>query len=832
MHPESRQLFVDGQPAVLGARAFDVLHALMERRDRLVTKNELLDLVWPGLVVEENNLQVQISTIRKLLGPQVVTTIPGRGYRFTAVRDDEPPRATTFPSGPASALSAAPEARLTNLPEELPPLYGRDEDLSAVRALIEAHKLVTIVGAGGIGKTRLAQAAVHALADRYADGVWFVDLAPVSDPALTASTVARTLNLRLGADPQADALADLLRTGEMLIVFDNCEHLLDAVAGLATALRRVAPRIRLLTTSQEPLKLPDEQMYRLGTLALPSEVSVESARQAGAVALFTARVQTLDPYFELCADNVGHVIDICRRLDGIALAIELAAARVPLLGVEGLRARLDERFRILTAGARFAPRRHQTLRAALEWSYALLSAAEMAVFRRLGVFVGSFGLDAAQQVGADNAIDPWVVLEILGNLVDKSLVVADVRGEPRYRLLETGRAFGLEQLAAAGETEGAVHAHALALLTTFERSRQERWATSMQVRLERYLPDLDNLRAALAWAAGPQGDADVLVALAGAACWIWQYGLLQAEGQRWCERVIARLGLATPPQLAARLYLDYAEMSDNQSLAAEKAEIAALRAISLYRDLGDRQGLYLALARHSQVHARKGDIGVAEAALQQAAELHDATWPLALRQPMLSARALILSAQGRLSEARAAWEERLRLEQEMGDTRLMVISLNNLIDAIFAQGDVAEAIVRGRELVTMVRNERFSGYESFALGNLCAAYTGAGQLDDALRVARESAPLLRQQGAIFRFFDHYAMLAFKRGHIAASALTLGCAETRIAQSGYRRGPNEQRVRDTLMRSLQEALGAAELTRTLQEGAGLTDDAATALALAD
>jgi predicted ATPase/DNA-binding winged helix-turn-helix (wHTH) protein len=830
--PESRQLLVDGQPASLGARAFDVLHALMERRDRLVTKAELLDLVWPGLVVEENNLQVQISTLRKLLGSQVVATIPGRGYRFTAVADHEPPAAAPPPSGAAVALSADVGARRTNLPDELPPLYGRDDDLPAVRALIESHKLVTIVGAGGIGKTRLAEAAVHVLPERFADGVWFIDFAPVSDPALAASTVASTLNLRLGAEPRADAVADLLRTREMLIVFDNCEHLLDAVAAIAVALRQVAPRIRLLTTSQEPLKLPDEQMYRLDTLALPSDASVESATHAGAVALFVARVQTQDPHFELRDDNVGQVIDICRRLDGIALAIELAAARVPLLGVAGVCARLDERFRFLTAGARFAPRRHQTLRAALEWSCSMLTADESAVFRRLGAFVGGFGLDAAQRVGADDAIDPWAVLEILGNLVDKSLVVADARGEPRYRLLETGRAFALEQLAAAGETEGAVRNHALAMLETFEQSRQERWTTPTQVRLERYLPDLDNLRAALAWATGPQGDPDVLVALAGAACWLWLSGALQAEGLRWCEQVIARIGPATPPQLAARLYLDYAEMSHNQSLSARDAHAATLRATELYRDLGDRQGLYLALARQAVVLARKGEVAAAEIALQQAAELHDAGWPKAVRQPMLSARAFILSANGPPSEVRAAWEERLRLEQDIGDTRLMVMSLSNLVDSILAEGDVEQAIVRGRELVTLVRNERFSGYESFALGNLSAAYTAAGQLDEALRVARESVPPLRQQGAIGGFFDHFAMLAFKRGHVAAAALTLGCAEARYAQSGYQRGPNEQKVRDALRQSLQEALGPAELGRAMQEGAGLSDDAVTALALQD
>ena len=340
LNPATRQLLVDKQSALVGARAFDVLLALIERRDRVVTKNELLDLVWPGLVVEENNLQVQVSALRKALGPQAVSTIPGRGYRFVAALENDPAPAQSHPSESVT-LSATAGAKLTNLPEELPLLYGRDEDLAAVRSLIDAHKLVTIVGAGGIGKTRLARATVHSLRDRYVDGVWFVDLAPVSDPALTASTVASTLNLRLGADSRPDEIADMLRTNAMLIVLDNCEHLLEAVAELATTLRRVAPQVQLLATSQMPLKVPAEQMYRLGTLAVPVEASAAIARQAGAVALFTARLQAVDSRFELNDENVGDVIDICRRLDGIALAIELAAARVPLLGVAGLRGRLD-----------------------------------------------------------------------------------------------------------------------------------------------------------------------------------------------------------------------------------------------------------------------------------------------------------------------------------------------------------------------------------------------------------------------------------------------------------------------------------------------------------
>jgi len=280
------------------------------------------------------------------------------------------------------------------------------------------------------------------------------------------------------------------------------------------AMYRYAPQVRVLTTSQEPLKLADEQVYRLGTLALPDKLTVQGAEHFGAVALFVARAKAALPQFALTDANVATVIEICRRLDGIPLAIELAAARVPLLGVEGLCVRLNDRFRVLTAGARLALRRHQTLRAALEWSYGLLDAGEQAVFRRLGVFAGSFDLDSAQRVVASNGIDQWAALDALGALVDKSLVVAETGTEPRYRLLETGRAFALEQLAAAGETSAAVDRHARAMLALFECSHEKRWTMSTQKALECYLADVDNLRAALDWAASPEGSDELLIALA------------------------------------------------------------------------------------------------------------------------------------------------------------------------------------------------------------------------------------------------------------------------------------------------------------------------------
>ena len=342
MRPRERQLLVEGRAAGVGARAFDVLLALVERRDRLVTKSELLDLVWPGLVVEENNVQVQISTLRKLLGPQAIATIPGRGYQFTAVLDGDAAHSTV--AGPQSSMAAAshsraPTVRRTNLPTELPILYGRDDELRALRSLLPEHRLVTIVGAGGIGKSRLAQAIAHASVQQWPHGVWTVELAGLSEPTRLPNAVAGALGFEIiRARPRRSKSwlpASLPRT--TLLVLDNCEHLLDAIVGLVEAVLRAAPGVTLLATSQEPLRMPGEQQFRVGPLAVPQETEARGAREFGAVALLEARVRAVDPGFALNEENAKLAIEICRRLDGLPLAIELAAARVPALGLRGVR---------------------------------------------------------------------------------------------------------------------------------------------------------------------------------------------------------------------------------------------------------------------------------------------------------------------------------------------------------------------------------------------------------------------------------------------------------------------------------------------------------------
>jgi DNA-binding winged helix-turn-helix (wHTH) protein/tetratricopeptide (TPR) repeat protein len=407
VYPAQRRLVVGGADASVGARAFDVLLALIERSDRAVGVNELLEVVWPGLVVEENNLRVQIAGLRKLIGPGAITTIPGRGYRFTATPTSAPPEGRSA-AAPASTAAAAPSPAAqapTPAPADVAPagplqwLVGRDQQLKA------------LVGAGGMGKTALARALVQHMRDAHADGVRMIELAALVDSSLVTQTAAEALGVPGNMGSQVQRLTAAIAAKRMLVVLDNCEQVIDGVAALAEAIHAAAPGVRLLATSQVPLKLAHEHVIRLGALALPDTDQLSAARGAGAVALFAARAAAADGRFALDERNIGAVIDICRRLDGIPLAIELAAARVALLGVQGVRTRLGERFRLLTKGSRLAPARQQTLRAALEWSHGLLSAEEQTVFRRLGVFRGSFGLSAVQRLVTDAALDEWAALD-------------------------------------------------------------------------------------------------------------------------------------------------------------------------------------------------------------------------------------------------------------------------------------------------------------------------------------------------------------------------------------------------------------------------------------
>ena len=846
----ARQLLVDGQPARLGARAFDVLMTLVERRDVVVSKNELLDTVWPGLVVEENNLQVQVSTLRKLLGPQTIVTIPGRGYRFSAPQTDtvadghnQGARAAVATASPKPVIAAASG----NLPATLPPLFGRDDEMAALATMLQwqqstpPERLITITGTGGLGKTRLAQAAALAASkDRtnYPDGVWLVELAPVSDRQLLLGSLARALGIALDAEASADDLAARIADRRMLIVLDNCEHLIAQVAAVALTLLRAAPKLTLLATSQESLKLADERVLRLGTLSLPVAAPLNSATDAvtanhsyGALTLFAARAREAMPQFTLNDDNRAAIIEICRRLDGIPLAIEFAAARLPLLGIEGLRLRLDDRFLLLTSGSRLAPKRQQTLRATLAWSHSLLSADEQKVFRRLGIFAGSFGLEAAQLVGASEDFDAWTVLDQLGALVDKSLVFSEHDSTPRYRLLESARAFARERLQAAEEWSATACRHFDAMLKQFDAAYAALWTVDSNALLVATLPDIDNLRAALKWAAGEVGNSVQLAALVGASGWLWKPADLSSEGEGWFDIAVSRIpvGLTTdmPPAVEARLLLGYANHA--HQAAADKEMPALQRAAALYRAIDDRRGLYEALVTLAQKQVWARDLRSAEQSIAEADALFDPAWPPTMREGHLAARTYLFEVTDRPADGQPLMEELVALMRASGDERKLDFALMQLAENLFIQGKAAEAIAVRREIVQRIGGRRVN-YAGSNLGNLCAALVFNDELEAALHAAREAIAPLQRAGSLPTYADHFALLAFKLGRHAAAARLHGRADANFAASGFEREESELRAARMTIGGLRLALGSDELERLLIEGAAMTDEATIRLAL--
>jgi len=819
-----RQLLIDGKPAVLGARAFDVLQALVERRDRVVSKAELFEAAWPGLVVEENNLQVQVSALRKLLGPQSIATIPGRGYRFVAAPADAAPTS----SAPAPAGAPLPTAdsptsvgpRDTNLPAALGPLLGRGDDLALLDALVESHRCVTVVGAGGIGKSRLAQAAAHAGIGRWPDGVWMVELAGLNDPALLPHAIAQPLGVNVpDGDAGLIALIDALASRRMLLVIDNCEHLLDPVSAFVDRVLKAAPAVHVLATSQEPLRLEVEQQYRIEPLAVPRDALVTGAREFGALALFEACVRSVAPRYELGPQDLPLAIEICRHLDGLPLAIELAAARVPLLGLRAVHDLLRERFRLLTGGARTALRRHQTLRAALAWSHDLLNPAQRAVFRRLGVFSGGFTMELAQAVCTDEEQDRWTVLEHLAALVEKSLVVTDAGDALRYRLLESARAFALEQLAAAGETAALLRRHATAMLAFLRRADDGNMDSTLNTGeyAALVLPELDNLRSGYAWAADDNGDRAIAIGLAAHAGPLIDFSM---EFSEWLLAQRPHLqGHVVDEVTAARFWRAMAAANMQGVLSFAELLDAAERATDSYRALRRPRRLFSALRLLAIWRRSQGDFAGAQAALDEAAALIEPGWPAEFRIVVLRFRAWDSRRAGRLEAAMAMYREAIRLAREAGDWRLEVIERANVSDLRWEMGQNAEAVRELDELLEELSRRPASDFELVeTMSTRMWILSESGRVDDAARAARAALPVMRRMPR-FRL-EGCAHMLWRLGRPPAAARVLGAlaAEQRAGRA-WGLG-NEQRMVRAVQAGLESLLTPVDLAEQMALGESL------------
>lgn len=542
--PSEELLLRAGEPVRVGSRALGVLTVLTERAGEVVGKSELFAAVWPNTVVEESSLRVHIAALRKALGddragPRYIATIPGHGYRFVSP--------VTLSRKPDPVPDSSP-ARMAHasFPVTTGRIFGRGDFVASLSALLREHRMVTVVGPGGMGKTSVALTVLGNLASRYADGATFVELALLNDPRLLPTALASALERPVNSKDPLPGLLEFLRNRRALIVLDNCEHLIDAAADLAERIIRAAPLVSVLATSREPLRVAGESIARLPPLRFPAQgaeaVTAAEALDFPAVQLFLERAKATRGDFTLDDTVAPFVADVCRRLDGIPLAIELAAGRIDAFGIRELSSLLDERFRLLTSGRRTALPRQQTLRATLDWSYELLSEGERTVLRRFSVFVGSVSLDSALAVVCGDDRSSSDAADSMGGLVSKSLLYADTSGAvARYRLLETTRSYAREKLAEADERECFARRHAAYYAAILEKASAESLTKPLDEWMADYGHCIDNVHVGIDWAVSAVQHHDVGVALTAAAIPLWTRLTLLEECRTRVEQALTIL---------------------------------------------------------------------------------------------------------------------------------------------------------------------------------------------------------------------------------------------------------------------------------------------------
>ena len=848
---ERRELRRGDDIVAVEPQVFDLLQCLIGHRGRVVTKDELLAEVWKGRIVSESTLSSRIAALRHAVGDSgerqcLIRTIARKGFRFVGVvreeaeRDDAGALESARPvrrndsAGESSSGSIPESARGAVVPEPpglkpfappgVPPtLLGRDDDLVALDFLLAQHRHVTVLGAGGIGKTSLALAAAHARRHAQRDGAAWVDLSSISDPALVCAVVARALKLPdASGDHQLSALVAGLKSLDVLVVLDNVEHLIDEVARLANAIVTDAPNVRLLVTSQVVLKVERERVFRLGPLAIPEPgTSAHDAMEYGAIALFIDQAQAADPRFRVTDENVGSVIELCRHLDGLALAIKLAAVRLPLFGLRGLEQRLGERLKLLVDASRSAPTRQQTLRAALDWSYGLLSAEEQATFRQLGVFAGAcgFSLELAGAVAGQAGQDEWAVIEHVSTLLDHSLVVDDGADPPRYRLLESARDYARHQLAQRHELDAAEGRFARAMNSVMERFDEATLTTPGMPLLSAFARELDNVRLAIGWSL--EHDPRLATALVGGSSAFYILLGLMHEHKGYAE-VLEPLVVSSDAVdvITARYWLARALA---ETLAGFPSARAGERAASLFRALGNERGVAgsLCVLGFVQVYS------VAQWSAIQAEmdSLAPEAWPARTKVWRLFAEAAMHIAQERFDEALSVAEAGLVFARSKGLVNPVVFFTRWAISAELALGRLDDALRRSQEEIAAECRWRGRALE-ITLGTHAAVLTRQGRCAEARLALAEFFEASRRAGwqRLGQFGSAFVELALHEQRYSPAANLLG-----YARAAWGR-PDTQRRCAELLAALETVLDAQTLERLLAEGKALDKEAVCALTL--
>ncbi|MCL8483932.1 MULTISPECIES: ATP-binding protein [Bradyrhizobium] len=630
LFPKSRLLEKDGAPLHLGGRALDILICLAERAGEVVDKRELVKRVWADVNVDEGSLRFHIAALRKALGEgnegsRYVVNVPGRGYCFAVPLSRPAP-----PEGRPTEIASS--VRL--LPAPLARMIGRDDAVEKITSELSLHRFVTIVGPGGIGKTSVALAVAHRQLEAFDGQVSFVDFGAVTDARLVPGSIASALGLTVSSEDPIPGLLTFLRSRQMLLVFDSCEHLLDELAPLAERLVREAPNLHVMATSRESLRSEGERVYRLFPLDCPPQqdgLGVADILAYPASQLFVERIAESLSEFELSHDEAPLVADICRRLDGIALAIELAAGRVNAYGIAGTAELLDSRFSLLWRGRRTAIPRHQTLSAALGWSYDLLPATESAMLRGLSVFVGPFTLEAALAVASCQSIGEPEAMEAISNLLSKSLIATSpAQRRLRYRLLDTTRAFVADKLVEGGEAPRVARAHAEYFRDFLRDISLKSNGLQSAGGFLPYADHLPNVRAALAWGFSEEGDRVIGIDLAASAAQFFLELTLLTECYRWTQQALASLATAAADarqEMTLQAALGVSVMFTQGN--TEAVQSAFTRSLQLARELDDLhwqlwllRGLHIYLTRVGDFH---GALAIGEQGESVASRLNDPT---------------------------------------------------------------------------------------------------------------------------------------------------------------------------------------------------------------
>ena len=620
IYPGQRLVLEGDQPLRLGRRAMDILLILLEHAGNVVSKQQLIAQVWPKSVVEDINLRVHMAALRKALGDgqagqRYIITVAQRGYSFVA-----PFSLASIEQHPDNE---AHEPRRHNLPVRRTRLIGRQHLVDSLVTHLARQRFITLVGPGGIGKTTVALRVAEQLIGHYRDGIRLLDLAPLNDPAMITAHLATLLDQALHDGEPMNSLATCLRERQMLLVIDNCEHLIDAIALLCEGILRGAPQVHILATSRESLRAEGEYVQRLESLDCPPPIAVLDRAQTlsfSALQLFVERAMANHDSFELSDEELPLAIEICQRLDGIPLAIELAAAQVADLGIDGLLTQLQGSFRLLTQGSQTTLGRHQTLRATLDWSFELLSVCEQTCLRRLGLFRGGFTLESAAAVIVGEHIEPNLVLASITQLVAKSLLNVEVGDEEVfYRLLDTTRSYALEKLHLAAEVSDTRQRHAERCLALMQQAQDDWEQTPTHLWIERYARGLEDIRAALEWGLHANGPQMLAIRLTASSMPLWQELSLLKEHGVYVRRALALLDAAAEPcpRLTIALKLALGSSCYNAQGGTAETVDAFVSARTLAERYDDVAGQLRAVSGHMAVNLCSGNYQMALEQSQQ-----------------------------------------------------------------------------------------------------------------------------------------------------------------------------------------------------------------------